>query len=192
MAETLAEALARPQATPQELWAILQENAAQQKETDRLLKETRKQIDRNNKIVGELGNSFGEIVEHLVAPGIQERFADMGLHFDNLSPNVRMMENKKTIAEIDLLLGNREILMAVEVKSKPHINDIEVHENRLERLREWYDQRGDHRKLYGTLAGAVFGEAEKAAAINAGFYVIIQTGDTMKIETPKGFTPREW
>jgi hypothetical protein len=27
---------------------------------------------------------------------------------------------------------------------------------------------------------------------NAGFYVIEQTGDTVKIDIPQGFTPREW
>jgi hypothetical protein len=29
-------------------------------------------------------------------------------------------------------------------------------------------------------------------AFNAGFYVIEQTGDTVKIDIPKDFTPREW
>jgi hypothetical protein len=42
------------------------------------------------------------------------------------------------------------------------------------------------------MAGAIFAETIKKEAIDAGLYVIVQSGDTMQIETPKGFTPRAW
>jgi hypothetical protein len=42
------------------------------------------------------------------------------------------------------------------------------------------------------LAGAIFPESVKEAAIDTGLYVIVQSGDTMKIETPAGFTPQAW
>jgi hypothetical protein len=32
----------------------------------------------------------------------------------------------------------------------------------------------------------------KALALDTGFYVIVQSGDTVKIEAPPGFTPRIW
>jgi hypothetical protein len=38
----------------------------------------------------------------------------------------------------------------------------------------------------------VFPEDAKAAAFEAGLYVIEQSGDTMKINMPEGFKPREW
>jgi len=38
----------------------------------------------------------------------------------------------------------------------------------------------------------VFGESEKAAAHKAGFYAIVQTGDTMQVEAPEGFKPQVW
>jgi hypothetical protein len=31
-----------------------------------------------------------------------------------------------------------------------------------------------------------------AAALEAGLYVIVQSGDTMKLKIPEGFQPREW
>jgi len=33
---------------------------------------------------------------------------------------------------------------------------------------------------------------ERQAVSEAGFYVLVQSGDTMKLELPEGFVPREW
>ena len=44
----------------------------------------------------------------------------------------------------------------------------------------------------GAIAGAIFGSEEKKATIEAGLYVIEQTGDTMRINVPDGFVPRKW
>jgi hypothetical protein len=38
----------------------------------------------------------------------------------------------------------------------------------------------------------VFHDSVKSAVLKAGFYVIEQTGDTVKIDVPEGFKPREW
>jgi hypothetical protein len=80
----------------------------------------------------------------------------------------------------------------VEVKSKPSDRDVKDHVRRLEILRRHKDATGDKRKIYGALAGAIMSSSVKAAAIKAGFYVITQTGDTVKIDIPEGFTPKAW
>jgi predicted GTPase len=43
--------------------------------------------------------------------------------------------------------------------------------------------------ILGAIAGAVFEDNVKDAARDAGFYVIEQSGDTMKIEIPEGWKP---
>jgi hypothetical protein len=80
----------------------------------------------------------------------------------------------------------------VEVKSKPSCDDVSDHVQRLNILRLNKDKKGDKRKIYGALAGAVMPANVKAAALKAGFYVITQTGDTVKIDVPEGFTPKAW
>jgi hypothetical protein len=82
--------------------------------------------------------------------------------------------------------------VAVEVKSRPKEDDITKHIRRLETLRQYMDKHHDSRVIRGAMAGAVFPERVKEAAIEAGLYVIVQTGDTMQIETPQGFAPGEW
>jgi hypothetical protein len=78
---------------------MFQETKQQMQETDRIVKQLGSQM-------GGLHNSFGELAEHLVAPGIAQRF--------------------------------------------------------------------------------------KEIALEAGLYVLVQTGDTMQMEIPDDFAPREW
>jgi hypothetical protein len=80
----------------------------------------------------------------------------------------------------------------VEVKSKPVLRDVKHHIRRMEIMREHYEKRHDDRKLYGAIAGAVFGQEEKESTLEAGMFVLEPSGDTMKMSIPEGFVPREW
>ena len=206
--------------TFEEVWAALKENAERQKETDRQLKESRENFDRQlkedrekfdremkesrkehdrrlqelDRRMGDLHNRFGEIAEHLVAPGIVSRFNEKGHHFSDIAPNGYRIhdENGKIKTEIDMLLENGKSIMVVEVKTRPRVQDVEHHVKRIEIIREHRNKRGDKRAIFGAIAGAVFGKQEKEATIEAGLYVIEQSGDTMQIRVPEGFVPREW
>jgi len=175
------------------------------KETDRMMKENAKEAEQRNKEaeqrmketdrrIGLLTNTFGEIAEHLVAPGIVEKFNELGYHFESVAPNGLMLndENGKNITQIDIYLENGSCIIAVEVKSKPKKQDIAHHIRRLEILRQKRSKINDIRKIYGAIAGAIFGKEEKDACVEAGFYAIEQTGDTMKIDIPEGFIPKGW
>jgi hypothetical protein len=152
-------------------------------------------VDRVGKQMGHLNNRFGELAEHLVAPGIVRRFNELGYHFgDAIMGRLKILDKagQNVLTEIDLLLENGEYSIAVEVKSRPVLKDIAHQEKRLKILREYKDKRKDGRKILGGIAGAVFPDEVKEAAIEAGLYVIEQSGDTMKINIPEGFKPREW
>jgi hypothetical protein len=196
--------------TFEKVWAMFQESdrkyqeamKASREETERKFREvaeerrkTDRQIKKVSKQMGDLHNSFGELAEHLVAPGIAARFNELGFHFDSVSPGgLKILDEQgKTKAEIDLLLENGEYLVAVEVKTKPRVQDVEHHIRRLEIVHENREKKQEKRKkILGAIAGAVFGPAEKKAFIEAGFYVLEQSGDTMKMDIPGDFVPQEW
>lgn len=163
------------------------EHAKRQKELD-------KQMQRTDEQMGFLSNRFGELAEHLVAPNIHERFNELGNHFDGVAPGGYIVrdEQGKIKTEIDLLLENGETIMAVEIKAKPTLKHIEHHIKRLEILSDFRRKKNDRRKIQGAIAGAIFGVMEKKATLEAGFYVIEQSGDTVKIEIPESFSPRSW
>ncbi|MDR1895043.1 MAG: hypothetical protein LBQ61_10230, partial [Spirochaetales bacterium] len=79
-----------------------------------------------------------------------------------------------------------------EVKSKPRPEDVDEHLERLEIIRQFKDRHGDRRKVRGALAGAIMPESVRNYAIKKGLYAIVQTGDTVRIDIPEDFQPREW
>ena len=164
------------------------------RETDQKFKETDRFLKRLGKQMGDLNRKFGKMAEHLVAPSIHKRFRELGYHFGAASPGGhRIFDDQGNIrTEIDILLENSDTIMAIEVKVDPAIKNVEHHIRCIEILREHRDKLNDRRKIQGAIAGAIFGPAEKEAAIEAGFYVLEQSGDTMKLEVPEGFVPREW
>ena len=170
--------------------------------TDRQFEKTKALIEANGVQIGGLNNSFGEIVEHLVGPGIIDRFRDLGYHFDDIKERTYEIPGKKPgqiKAEVDLLLENDDTIIAVEVKSRPETDkgkkkgDISHHIRRLEILRKYRESQGvPPKRILGAIAGAVFYDDVKQAVLDAGLFVLEQSGDTMRLDVPKDFKPREW
>jgi hypothetical protein len=170
------------------------ETAERMRETDLKFKETAERMRETDRRIGELGNRFGELAEHLVAPGIMDKFNELGFHFTQVSKDfsTRDPQSRETIAEVDIMLENGDIVIAVEVKSKPKKSDADEHVRRMEKLRYAADLRKDKRRYRGALAGAIMSTGVREHALKLGLYVIEQTGDTVKIVIPRGFKPCEW
>ncbi|MDR3161625.1 MAG: hypothetical protein LBU28_08440 [Spirochaetaceae bacterium] len=172
----------------------IQELAESIRETDRQLRKSKKELDRQ---MGELGNRFGELAEHLVGPNIQAKFGVLGCHIDAVSRDFTIRDDEdQALAEIDLLLQSSDLVIAVEIKAKLLEKDVDAHIRRLEVLRRWADKTHDifvnARKIRGAVAAPIVSGEVRQYALNAGFYLILQTGDTVKIDVPPGFVPREW
>jgi hypothetical protein len=191
------------------VWAMFQENERRWQETDRQIKETERLMKENaerqsremteryketDRIIGDLGNRFGELVEHLVAPNISEKFNELGFCFTKTAMDVEIADpkNPKGNTEVDVLLENGEIVVAVEVKSKPNKKDVNDHLKRMDILRGYADKKDDQRRYQGAIAGAIMSETVRNYILDKGFYVIEQTGDTVRINIPEGFKAHEW
>jgi len=176
------------------VWKSLDRLSEEHKKTELEQKKTERAIRQLTRQMGGLHRRFGELAEHMVAPGITRRFNELGYHFHSVSPGgLRIFdENYKVKTEVDLLLENDEYVAAVEVKTRPDAKDVEHHTRRLEILREHKNKHHDYRKILGAIAGAIFPQEVKKLSIEAGLYVLEQSGDTMKIDIPEGFVPREW
>jgi predicted AAA+ superfamily ATPase len=148
-------------------------------------------VDRLSKNMGGLNNSFGEMVEHLVAPNIVSKFNELGYHFKKVSKRTEFFENGQVVTEVDLLLENEKTIAIIEIKSSPTTDDIEKHLKRMQIVRRDFERSRDTPKeLIGAVAGAIFPDNIKRLAIKNGFYVITQTDDTVKIDVPENFKPK--
>jgi hypothetical protein len=157
------------------------------------MKETVEQMKKTDKIIDPFGSYFDGLADHLVKPGIEQSFNALGHHFNDfaLFRKIKNYDGQR-LAEFDILMENETSSIGVEVKSKPTARDVTDHKRRLEVFREYKNKVGDTRKIHGAIAGAVMPRDVRTAALKAGFYVIVQAGDTMKIDVPEGFVPRAW
>jgi Holliday junction resolvase-like predicted endonuclease len=183
----------------QTVWAVLQEVAESQKktdqrmqETDKILKETARISRENSRLIGNLGGSFGDMAEHLVAPRLADKFHEFGFVFEKMYRNTVIKDKKNNInAEVDITLENGDKVMIVEVKSKLTTEDITDHVERMKKIRAHSDLHDDTRKFLGAVAGIVMTDNERNYAFKCGFYVIEPSGETFIITPPDG-QPKEF
>ncbi|MDR2607738.1 MAG: hypothetical protein LBC57_05035 [Treponema sp.] len=161
--------------------------------TDRQMQETDRQMQETYKRIGELGNRFGDMVEYMVLPNLLVKFEELGFTFTKANRTEIKDREHNIFLEVDALLENGDKVMAVEIKSKPNIDDIHDHIERMEKLRKYADLHNDKRVYLGAIAGVVFGDSEKIYTLKKGLYVIEPSGDTFNIIEPKGkYHPHEW
>ncbi|MDR2143395.1 MAG: DUF3782 domain-containing protein [Treponema sp.] len=179
--------------TFEKVWAMFQETDRRMQETDRLIKETARRMQETDRKISKLGSRIGDLVEELFIPNILEKFNKLGYVFGKVAPNVRYRDSRGVyIIEVDLLLENGDTVLAVEVKTNLTDSDVRDHLKRMEKLRSYADEHQDKRKLLGAVAGAIASEEVKAFAVKCGFFVLEQSGDTVRISVPEDFKPREW
>jgi hypothetical protein len=179
--------------TFEKVWAMFQETDRKFQETDRKFQETDRKMRETDRKISKLGSRIGDLIEEMVFPNILEKFNKLGYDFGKVAPNVRYRDSRGVyITEVDILLENGDAALAVEVKTSLTDADIRDHLVRMEKLRRYADEHQDRRKLLGAVAGAIASDEVKSFAIKSGFFVLEQSGDTVKISVPEGFKPREW
>jgi hypothetical protein len=169
--------------------------ASQQKahaETEAAIKETQKALKETQRIVGDLGNKFGEDAEYTLIPSLPEKFKRFGFNFGVMNRNRKINDNEHNIhAEVDAFLENGVQMMAVEVKAKLQKAGVDDHIKRMEKLRAYADLHDDKRDLFGALAATVVSKKEKDYALEKGFFVIEPSGEDVTVTKPSA-NPKIW
>ena len=171
----------------QEVWALFKET---DKRMDRMSRETDKKIAQMSREVGALTGKWGRFVEGLIAPGAVAMFEERGIVIDRIFQRVNARKNGDRM-EIDILGVNREYVVLIEAKSTLGVYDVQEHIERMEVFKRFFPEYSD-RKVVGAVAGIVIDENVDRFAYRQGFFVIGQTGDTVKILNDEGFKPKAW
>jgi hypothetical protein len=134
------------------------------------------------------------MAEGLMASDLYEHFEKQGLKFDVSLQNYKVKDKKtgSLLAEVDMLLVNGTIAMAVESKTTMTRGDVDKHEERMNILRNKPNPLLGKRKMYGAMAAVKTSSKARKYAIEKGFYMIELSGGMVKIEMPKGFKPKTW
>jgi len=169
-----------PTATPESIWAILQETNEILTRTARRQAETDRQIDKLQKTVGGWANNHGTFAEEYFfnsfERGLQNFF---GENFNEIQKNVSSVwQGLKD--EYDIVLYNHSSVALIEVKYKAHINDIPAVLKKAETYRILFPNYKDF-KIYLGLASMAFYPELEQKCINEGIAVIKQVGDKVVI-----------
>ena len=173
-----------------------QETRQQMQETDRIVQKTAEQVARTSREVSALGSRVGEIVENMIGGDIVEQFQALGYavtaHYRN---KVFGIKGTSASGEIDLILENGDIVILIEAKTRPKVDDVVEHIERLEKYRSHVNRNGhvEKRQFIGAIAGASVDPEVIKYAHRKGLYVIAQAGRMVEIvPTPEDFQAKKW
>ena len=171
-------------ATPESVWAMLQESAKKHEEIDRILTEkfaeTAKQIKELQKTVGGMANSQGSFAEEYFFNSFENGKQNFfGEKFDDIS---KQLKNKwqGVEDEFDIVLYNHSSVAIIEVKYKAHENDIPKVLKKAENFRMLFPQYKDFKVYLGLATMAFYPELEEEC-LKQGIAIIKQVGETVVI-----------
>jgi hypothetical protein len=160
--------------------------------TSEVVAKTSADIAKITKNLGGIGNSIGKMTEAMFSAELWKKFSVHGFKFTKGS-NIKFSVGHTVLAEVDFFMENGEYAMPVEIKTELSIEDVDDHLKRMEKIRQYMDSHKDNRKLVGAVAGAVVSKNVLTYAQKKGFFVLVQTGDSIAIaKMSKDFKLKEW
>ena len=179
------------------VWTALQENAKQQKETERFLKEQfaetdrlqrkteknldrlEKMIERDRELIGGISASNGEFCEEYFVNSFKAKPTFLGEKFDRVLDNLKpdpMVVND----QYDLVLRNGKTIVLIEMKYKAKTSDVKSMFLKLKSYRANYPMFNNYR-IYLCLASFSFRDYVKSCAAKEGIVLIQQRGEKIEI-----------
>ncbi len=163
-------------------------------ETERQLKHnsdaTRVALQELSRKMGKLGNRLGEFVQEMVRPAVVRLFQARGLEVHIVSPNISVVRDEGAM-EIDLLVTNDDVALAVECKSNLSVEDVDEHLQRMDKFKVLFHKFSDM-QVMGAVAGMVVPDEVARYAYRKGLFVLAQSGDSIVIRNDEKFRPSVW
>jgi len=198
-----------------EIWRILQETAALQKETDRQMKETDRRMEetalqmketdrqmketalqmaesdrRMDRLDHRFSSQWGSLMEALIEGDLIRLLRRRGVNVHTVMRNYTTHAMDRQF-ELDLIAQNEEVAVIVEVKTTLRVNDIRRFEHTLRHIDEVAPAFARGRVL-GAVAYLKAHEAAPVYAERRGFYVIRAVGSSSSIVNAEDFRPRDF
>ena len=164
-------------ATPENVWAIIQEFA---KETDRRIEENDRRMKELQKTVGGIANNQGAFAEEYFSNSFERGEKNFfGESFDDVKKNLKNFR-KGITDEFDIVMYNHAAVAIIEVKYKADPKDLNQVLKKAKTFRIFWPKYKDF-KIYLGLASLCFNTELEKKCIEEGIAVIKQVGDKVVI-----------
>ena len=177
--------LHRQPATPEEIWAILREVSKEQRKLSKQQKQTDRQM---KKLAGLFTSQWGKLMESLVEGDLVPLLQARGIKVQSTHPRVRGRRNGEHY-EFDILAGNGEQMVVVEVKTTLKADDVKRFLEKLNKFTE-YEPIYRGKQVYGAVAYLRVEQDSELYAERQGLFVIRATSNSASIVNDAGFVPR--
>lgn len=143
-----------------------------------------------NQAVNSLSSRWGRFVENIVAPAALRLFQAQGMAVQEVYQRVRSARGGHNL-EIDILVVDDDVAVAIEVKSRLTQDSIRQVLNSLAKFKQAFPHYAGY-NLYGAVAAIEIDKDVDTYAYNQGLFVIQQSGDSVAISNTPDFRPRTW
>lgn len=156
-------------------------------EAERTMEELKKLVRATTEAVNNLTTPLCLFIEEMVEPAVVQLFQERGI---DVTQTMSRLKSKRPGAamEIDILAVNGSELVAVECKSRLSKDDVDDFLDRLQRFKLAFPQFRDF-QVYGAVAGIEIDQGIDSYAYRRGWFVIKQSGETVKIINDVQFQP---
>ena len=179
-------------ATPEKVWATLDRIAEKQEKATldmEKIRKRQKQTDRQvKKLAGLFTSQWGKLMESLVEGDLVPLLQARGINVQSTHPRVRGRRNGEHY-EFDILAGNGEEMVVVEVKTTLKADDVKQFLDKLNKFTE-YEPVYRGKQVYGAVAYLRVEQDSELYAERQGLFVIRATGNSVGIVNEAGFVPR--
>jgi hypothetical protein len=176
----------------QEIWALFRETRESMKETDRQIKAMSEESERRSrelderfkatdrkidKVAGMFDTQWGKLMESLAEGGVLKLFQERGIGVYQIYQRARCRRNGRHL-EIDLLLADDDVAVAVEVKTTLKADHVSEFLEDMSEFPEFFP-RYRNSKIYGAVAALRMEQQSERFAQKQGLFVIKIGGDGM-------------
>jgi len=178
--------------TVEEIKAMFAENAANLRETERIMKENSEKTDRqmqetDRKIaklseqIGGIDNNIGYHAEQFFQNVFAEKKVFGGIKYDDIILNIKHNEESEGV-EFDILLRNGSSVALIEVKNRIRPNFVKkLAKERIGKFREYFPRYKNY-NIYLGIAGFSIDKAVLEEAKKYGVGIIRQVGDGIEVD----------
>ncbi|MCQ2270425.1 MAG: hypothetical protein MJZ52_04270 [Bacteroidales bacterium] len=162
--------------------AALYEMREQMKETDRMIKATGEQMKETDRKMKQLEDLFttqwGKLVEALEKPACLKLFSDLGIGITQVYNGPRKGKYFCNDMEIDVILCNTTVAVAVEVKTTCKIEHIDHFLQQMEHFKETFHPFANY-TVYPAVVALKYDEGSDVYASKKGLFVLHANGEDM-------------
>ena len=167
---------------------LLAENVLVRAEAEKRLARTEALVAETSRKLKSIGEQFagfttnqGDVAEAFFFNGLLASPEIGGIHFDRVSSKVLVgSASKKT--EFDIVMVNGASVAIIEVKVKPHENDLIQIQTQIDKYKTLFPEHKNF-KVYGGIAGLAVPENVQKKARELGFFVLEQQGKVVSSAT---------